>query len=157
MLHNNTGSYCRTCGGWIPAFTTHACPSNLTTLEHKITSAAGGGAPVELPGVKSILDAQAKTMKDLWPTHKKGIWPTPQAKPKEAVDHPDHYAGGAKKIECIDAIEAALTPEEFRGFCKGSAFKYLWREGKKDEVTQEIKKGIWYMNRMISGEEIAKS
>lgn len=31
-------------------------------------------------------------------------------------------------IECIDAIRAALTPEEFRGFCKGNIMKYVWRE-----------------------------
>lgn len=149
MLHNDTGSYCRTCGGWIPPFNTHACPANLTTLEHKITGVAGRGVPVELPGVKSLADAQAKAMK--------GLWPTPQKKPKEAVNHPDHYAGGAKKIECIDAIEAALTPEEFRGFCKGNALKYLWREGKKDAAKQEIKKGVWYMNRMISDSRATKS
>lgn len=31
-------------------------------------------------------------------------------------------------VECIDAIRAALTPEEFRGFCKGNVIKYVWRE-----------------------------
>jgi hypothetical protein len=30
--------------------------------------------------------------------------------------------------ECIDAIRAALTNEEFRGFCKGNVLKYVWRE-----------------------------
>lgn len=34
-------------------------------------------------------------------------------------------------IECVDAIRAALTPEEFRGFCKGNAMKYVWREAYK--------------------------
>jgi hypothetical protein len=34
-------------------------------------------------------------------------------------------------IECIDAIRAALTPEEFRGFCKGNILKYVWREKHK--------------------------
>lgn len=34
-------------------------------------------------------------------------------------------------IECIDAIRAALTPEEFRGFCKGNVLKYVWRERHK--------------------------
>ena len=41
---------------------------------------------------------------------------------------PDHYTG---EIECIDAIRAALTPEEFRGFCKGNVMKYIWRERRK--------------------------
>lgn len=44
----------------------------------------------------------------------------------EQVKHPDHYIQG--DIECIDAIRAALTPEEYRGFCKGNALKYIWRE-----------------------------
>ena len=35
----------------------------------------------------------------------------------------DHYRHG--EIECIDAIQAALTPEEFRGFCKGNVLKYV--------------------------------
>ncbi|KQR22904.1 DUF3310 domain-containing protein [Deinococcus sp. Leaf326] len=42
--------------------------------------------------------------------------------------HPDHYAG---TIPAIDAIRAALTPEEFRGFLKGNVLKYMWRAGKK--------------------------
>ena len=46
-------------------------------------------------------------------------------KPTDAVNSPEHYLG---KIECIDAIEAALTPEEFRGFCKGNIIKYIFRE-----------------------------
>lgn len=44
-------------------------------------------------------------------------------------DDPKRYRHGG--IECIDAIRAALTPEEFRGFCKGNVLKYLWRERQK--------------------------
>lgn len=36
------------------------------------------------------------------------------------VNHPAHYTDGG--IECIDALRATLTPEEFRGYCKGNAF-----------------------------------
>ena len=42
------------------------------------------------------------------------------------VLHPSHYTQG--KIECKDAIKSALTPEEWRGYCKGNALKYVWRE-----------------------------
>ena len=42
------------------------------------------------------------------------------------INHPDHYTKG--DIECIDALRAALTPEEFRGSCKGNVLKYIWRE-----------------------------
>jgi hypothetical protein len=41
----------------------------------------------------------------------------------------DHYRQG--EIECIDAIRAALTDEEWRGFCKGNVLKYTWREKHK--------------------------
>jgi Protein of unknwon function (DUF3310). len=44
----------------------------------------------------------------------------------EQVKHRDHY--NQSDIECIDAIRAALTPEEYRGYCKGNALKYIWRE-----------------------------
>lgn len=42
------------------------------------------------------------------------------------VDHPQHYTNG--EIECKDAIKSALTPEEYRGWIKGNAIKYVWRE-----------------------------
>ena len=41
------------------------------------------------------------------------------------VDRPMHYAAGS--IECIDAIEAQLSAEEFRGYLKGNIIKYIWR------------------------------
>jgi hypothetical protein len=60
----------------------------------------------------------------------------------DMVDHPDHYNAGP--IECIDAIRAALTKEEFRGFCKGSTIKYVWRErGKGGD--EDLMKGGWYL------------
>ena len=65
---------------------------------------------------------------------------------EETVNHPAHYQGDGD-IECIDAIEAALTPEEFRGFCKGNVFKYLWRERIKGQ-DESIKKASWYLNKI---------
>jgi hypothetical protein len=41
----------------------------------------------------------------------------------------EHYRQG--DIECIDAIRAALTDEEWRGYCKGNVLKYVWREKHK--------------------------
>lgn len=48
-----------------------------------------------------------------------------------------HYNQGT--IECIDAIRSALTPEEFRGFCKGNIIKYVWRERKKGGLADLLK------------------
>ena len=64
----------------------------------------------------------------------------------EAINHPDHYNAGA--VECIDAIEAALTPEEFAGFCKGNAIKYLWRMNHKGG-RESLAKARWYVNRLF--------
>jgi len=63
----------------------------------------------------------------------------------DMVNHPPHYTNSS--IECIDAIEAALTPEEFRGFCKGNALKYSWREKHKGG-NEDLKKAQWYLNRI---------
>ena len=49
--------------------------------------------------------------------------------PKQPTSPNDHYRQG--DIECIDAIRAALTDEEWRGFCKGNVLKYTWREKHK--------------------------
>ena len=58
------------------------------------------------------------------------------------VNHPDHYQGS---LECITAIRAALTPEEFRGFCKGNVIKYAWRErnkGQDESLAKFLKSGL---------------
>lgn len=60
--------------------------------------------------------------------------------------NPDHYRMG--DIECIDAIEAALTPEEFRGYCKGNIIKYTWRERFKGEAIS-LGKARWYIERLL--------
>ena len=76
-------------------------------------------------------------------------WPytvEPGAEPKqEIVDKPPHYTQGG--IECIDAIQSALTEEEFRGYCKGQAIAYLWRERFKGKDT-DIAKAGWYCRRL---------
>ncbi len=61
--------------------------------------------------------------------------------------NPKHYRNG--DIECIEAIRAALTPEEFRGYCKGNAIKYVWREGMKGG-NESLQKANWYMDKAVS-------
>jgi hypothetical protein len=67
---------------------------------------------------------------------------------EDVVNHPSHYGG----IECIEAIETALTTEEFRGFCKANCMKYIWREKHKGG-TESLKKAQWYLNRLIDLDE----
>lgn len=73
----------------------------------------------------------------------------------DMVNRPPHYNHAG--IECIEAIEAALTPEEFRGYCKGNNIKYTWREKYKNG-NEDIKKANWYMNRLATyGDRYDKS
>jgi hypothetical protein len=62
----------------------------------------------------------------------------------DMVNSPPHYRMG--DIECIDAIRAALTPEEFRGYCKGNALKYIWRERHKG--SDSLLKASWYLAKL---------
>ncbi len=65
----------------------------------------------------------------------------------DPVNHPPHYTQGG--IECIDAMKAALTPEEFRGYCKGQVIKYIWRSEHKGNPDQDLRKANWYMQWLI--------
>jgi hypothetical protein len=69
------------------------------------------------------------------------------------VDHPDHYNAGP--VECIDALQSALTPEEFAGFCKGNALKYIWREQHKAGI-ESLRKAVWYLERLIQAVTVAE-
>ena len=64
----------------------------------------------------------------------------------DPVNQPEHYRQG--EIECIDAIEAALTPEEFAGYCKGNLIKYAWRERHKGGK-ESLMKAQWYLARLL--------
>ena len=70
------------------------------------------------------------------------------ALPKEdLVNHPPHYTHGGS-VECIEAIESQLTPEEYRGYLKGCIAKYIWREKHKGGK-QSLEKAQWYLTRLI--------
>ena len=90
-----------------------------------------------------------------------GICPVPWAVKEEApvlqgdnVNHPTHYTDSGS-IECIEAIEASLTPDEYRGYLKGNIQKYVWRERLKGG-TESLKKAQWYIDRLIQLDEIQK-
>ena len=64
----------------------------------------------------------------------------------DPVNNPPHYNKG--DIECIDAIEAMLTHEEYVGYLRGNSLKYRWRFRYKDFI-QDLKKAEWYENRLL--------
>jgi hypothetical protein len=66
----------------------------------------------------------------------------------DPVDRPAHYNQGG--IECIDAIESMVTGmDSFEAYCAGNAVKYIWRAAHKGQKEQDIKKAIWYLNRLL--------
>lgn len=70
-----------------------------------------------------------------------------RAKESDPVNHPAHYQLFPGQ-EAIDVIKAALTPEEFAGYCKGNALKYRLRAGEKGDTQQDIDKSNWYRDRL---------
>lgn len=66
----------------------------------------------------------------------------------DPVNHADHYNAG--DIECIDAIEASMSPIEYAGFLKGQVIKYLWRYRHKGKAVQDLKKAEYYHARLIA-------
>ena len=66
----------------------------------------------------------------------------------DPVNHPSHYKVGG--IEAIDYIQAKLTPEEFVGYCKGNALKYISRAGHKADAAEDTRKAIWYLKRLLN-------
>jgi hypothetical protein len=62
------------------------------------------------------------------------------------VNHPPHYQGS---IECIEAIEASMSPEAFKGALKANVIKYVWRYETKGGV-ESLQKAQWYLTRLIA-------
>ena len=61
---------------------------------------------------------------------------------KEMVNHPSHYNQG--KFEAIDVIEDWQL-----NFNLGNTVKYISRAGHKDDIVQDLKKALWYLDREI--------
>ena len=65
----------------------------------------------------------------------------------DEVNNPSHYNKG--KVECIEAIEAMLTPEEYLGYLRGNSFKYRWRFRYKKKPHSDLLKAQWYDERVL--------
>lgn len=64
----------------------------------------------------------------------------------DTVNHPSHYTQGG--VECIEAIKASMTDDEYRGYLKGNAIKYIWRYQQKGKPGEDLAKAIWYLDRL---------
>ena len=65
----------------------------------------------------------------------------------DVVNKPAHYQG---KVECIDAIEAAVEGlEGIEAVCTANVIKYVWRYKNKNG-REDLKKAEWYLKKLIS-------
>lgn len=64
----------------------------------------------------------------------------------DMVNHPPHYTKGG--IECLDAIRASMTDDDYKGYLKGNIIKYLWRYQWKNGL-EDLKKAQFYQNKLI--------
>lgn len=71
-------------------------------------------------------------------------------KNKETVNHPDHYGGKDNTYEVIKVIESLGLGD---AFCIGNALKYVMRCDKKDNKLDDLKKAIWYLQRVVNNIE----
>lgn len=129
-----------------------AVSSNVSTTENTCSGAGGtfgeGEAPVSQKAwFDPVIDEEVSDCPG-------GICPVPWAVKEEPpvvstdlVNHPPHYAdqGG---VECIEAIEAQLSTEEYQGYLRGNCVKYLWRWRHKGGL-EDLKKAQWYLNRLV--------
>lgn len=62
------------------------------------------------------------------------------------IVRPSHYTQG--DVECIEAIEASMTHEEFIGYLKGSVIKYIWRYRNKGNPEKDLRKAQWFLGML---------
>jgi len=65
-----------------------------------------------------------------------------QTKEYDIVNKPKHYNSDPSGVQCIE-LTRCLSSDA------ANALKYIWRDGKKDEILQERKKAQWYVNDLI--------
>lgn len=78
----------------------------------------------------------------------------PNVETEDLVKHPSHYTYG--KLECLDVMKAILTKEEFHGYLKATALKYLWRFERKGNPVQDLNKCKFYIDKLIEEQETVK-
>jgi hypothetical protein len=67
---------------------------------------------------------------------------------KDNVKEPSHYKG---EIECIAAIKASMSQQQFKGYLKGNVMKYLWRYDRKNGL-EDLQKADVYLQWLIKEE-----
>jgi len=63
----------------------------------------------------------------------------------DMVNSPKHYKQFSREV--IDTMQGVSTPEEFKGYLKLNAVKYISRYQGKNGV-EDLSKAIWYINKL---------
>jgi len=66
---------------------------------------------------------------------------------EQEIDKPAHYNYG--KYETIDVIVDTLGQYEAINYCHGNVLKYVIRMWHKGTPEKDLKKAIWYSNKML--------
>ena len=74
-----------------------------------------------------------------------------EIKKNNPVTRPSHYTSGGLEVKTI--LKKKLTPEEFKGFCKGNILKYVFRAEYKNGA-EDYRKAAQYLKWLI--EEVEK-
>lgn len=67
----------------------------------------------------------------------------------DMVNHPKHYTNGTLGIEVIDTMEMCNTKEEFIGYLRCNALKYISRFENKNGL-EDVKKCAWYVKKYLT-------
>ena len=89
-----------------------------------------------------------KTVEDDVPNEHPRFSEKAMASSYDVVNRPEHYNNGG--MECIEAIQGMLTHDEYIGYLRGNALKYLWRFRYKGKPVEDLRKARWYEERLIN-------
>ena len=65
---------------------------------------------------------------------------------EDMVNHPKHYK--AYPLENLEVIKGSMNFDEYAGFLKGNALKYLYRYRTKGKPVEDLEKAIFYINEL---------
>jgi hypothetical protein len=63
------------------------------------------------------------------------------------INRPPHYNSHPSGQQCV-------TFSEHLGFNLGNAWKYVWRQGLKNDSVEDLRKSLWYLDRAIDNQTI---
>lgn len=66
---------------------------------------------------------------------------------EDLINQPSHYK--QYDLEAIDGIKGSMSKDEFQGYLKGAALKYLWRYKYKQAPVDDLRKAKWYLDKLL--------